>query len=217
MRMRMLALLLIAAVAVAGAQEKKTTKDMKGSKDMKPAKDMKSAKYPDMNAPQSEQMKKLEKTLAGTWSLDEKFEPMMGMPGGAGKGTETVKRGPGGNSLHSDLKSTGAMGPFTGHGLMWYDAKAGGYRSIWCDTMTPTGCDDSTIGKWQGNDLVFEGDSEMPPEMGGGKMHMVQKFTAITPNSFTFSMDGTMNGQNMHMMTIKYKKAGGMAAAATKQ
>jgi len=205
----MLALLLIAAVAVAGAQDKKATKDMK------PAKDMKAAKKPlmDMNAPQSEQMKKLEKMLVGAWNLDETFESMMGMPGGKGKGTEVAKRGPGGNSLHSDLKSTGPMGSFTGHGLMWYDAKAGGYRSIWCDTMTPTGCDDSTIGKWQGDDLVFEGDSDMPPEMGGGKMHMVQKFTNITPNSFTFSMDGAMNGQNMHMMTIKYKRAGAGATA----
>jgi hypothetical protein len=203
----MLVLLLIAAVTAVSAQEKKTTKEMK------PAKDMKSDKHPEMNAPQSEQMKKLEKALAGTWALDETFEPMMGMPGGKGKGTEVTKRGPGGNSLVSDLKSTGAMGPFSGHGLTWYDAKAGGYRSIWCDTMTPTGCDDSGVGKWQGNDLVFEGDSVMPPEMGGGKMHMVQKFSDITPNSFTFSIDGSMNGQNMHMMTIKYKRGGGMAAA----
>ncbi|MDP9268321.1 MAG: DUF1579 domain-containing protein [Acidobacteriota bacterium] len=207
--MRMLALLLIAAVVVAGAQEKKDANHMK---------DMKAPKKADMNAPQSAEMKKLEKMLAGTWSLDETFESMMGMPGGKGKGTEVSKRGPGGNSLHSDLKSTGPMGSFTGHGLMWYDAKAGGYRSIWCDTMTPQGCDDSGIGKWQGNDLVFEGDSDMPPNMGGGKMHMVQKFSDITPNSFTFSMDGTMNGQNMHMMTIKYKRAGGgMSATATKQ
>jgi hypothetical protein len=208
----MLALLLIAVIAAAGAQEKKTTKDMK------PAKDMKAGKPPDMNAPQSAEMKKLEKMLAGTWSLDETFESMMGMPGGKGKGTETVRRGPGGNSLSSDLKSSGPMGPFTGHGLMWYDAKAGGYRSIWCDTMTPTGCEDSGVGKWQGNDLVFESDSDIPSQMGGGKMHMVQKFSDLMPNSFTFSMDGTMNGQNMHMMTIKYKKAGGgMAATATKK
>jgi len=210
MRMRMLALLLAAAVAVAGAQEKKTTKDMKGSKDMK------AGKMPDMNAPQSAEMKKLEKMLAGSWMLDETFEAMMGMPGGKGKGTETVKRGPGGNSLVGDVKASSAMGPFAGHALMWYDAKAGGYRSIWCDTMSPNGCDDSGVGKWQGNDLVFESDSDIPAQMGGGKMHMVQKFSDVTANSFTFSMDGTMNGKNVHMMTIKYKRAGGMAPVATK-
>ena len=211
MRMRMLVLLLIAAVVAAGAQEKKTAKDMK------PAKGMKADKHPSMNAPQSEQMQKLEKILAGTWSLDEQFEPMEGMPGGKGKGTEVVKRGPGGNSLVSDLKSTSAMGSFTGHGLMWYDAKAGGYRSIWCDTMTAKGCEDSGIGKWQGDKLVFEFDSEMPPEMGGGSIHMVETFSDVTPKSFTFAMDGTMNGHNMHMMTIKYKKVGGMSATATKK
>lgn len=204
MRIRMLALLLLVAVAGASAlmsQEKKAAK---------PAEN-KAASM--MNVPQSAEMKKLEKMLVGSWTLDGTFEPMMGMPGGKGKGTEVAKRGPGGHSIHSDLKSTGPMGPFTGHGLMWYDAKASAYHSIWCDSSTPA-CDTSTLGNWQGNDLVFEGDSEMPPEMGGGKMHMVQKFSDITPNSFTFSMDGTMNGQNMHMMTLKYKRAGGATAAA---
>jgi len=203
-----------AALACAGTQEKMAGKDAKADKPMKGSKDMKAGKMPDMNAPQSAEMKKLEKMMVGTWTLDETFEATMGMPAGKGKGTETVKRGPGGNSLVGDMKANSAMGPFTGHALMWYDAKAGGYRSTWCDTMSPNGCDDSGIGKWQGNDLVFEGDSDIPAQMGGGKMHMVQRFSDVTGNSFTFSMDGTMNGKNMHMMTVKYKRAGGMPAAA---
>jgi hypothetical protein len=207
MRMRMLSVLLIAGLSLALAQEKMDHAKMEtGKKDSKPA-------ASPMSVPQIEEMAKLEKAFAGTWSLDEKFEPMPGMPGmdkgGTGKGTEVIKRGPNGNSLVSDLKSTSTMGPFTGHGLMWWDAKAGGYRMVWCDSATPM-CDAGMLGKWQGNDLVVEGDSEMPPEQGGGKMHMVQKFTEITPNSFTFTIDSSMNGGPMtHMMTIKYKRVGG--------
>jgi hypothetical protein len=198
MRIRILMLALAAVAAIGLAQDKGT-----------PAAKQQPAASP-MSIPQVSEMARLEKAFAGRWSLDEKFEPMPGMPGmekgGTGKGRETIKRGPNGNSLVADLTSTSTMGPFTGHGLMWWDGKA--YHSIWCDSGTPW-CDDSMKGSWVGNDLVFEGDSPLPAEMGGGVMHMVQKFSDIKPNSFTFTIDGGMQGTpSAHMMTIKYTRVG---------
>ena len=219
MRMRILVLLVIAAMSAASAQDKdKKMSGMGHDKDMKASKDMKGGKMPMMASKQSPEMAKLEKMLAGTWSIDVKSEPMMGMPADTGKGTDVVKRGPGGNSLTSDVRSTSAMGPFTGHGVYWYDATAGGYKAVWCDTETPSGCALNGIGKWQGDDLVFEFDSAMPPNMGGGKMHMKETFSDVKPASFTFSIDGGPSADKMqHMMTIRYKKAGGSATAATKK
>lgn len=197
MRMRRLILALVAVAAIGLAQDK-----------AKPADKAKQqpAGNP-MSIPQVAEMARLEKAFAGAWSLDEKFEPMPGMDkGGTGKGRETIKRGPNGNSLVADLTSGSTMGPFTGHGLMWWDGKA--YHSIWCDSGTPW-CDDSMKGKWVGNDLVFEGDSPLPAEMGGGVMHMVQKFSDIKPGSFTFTIDGGMKGKPAaRMMTIKYTRVG---------
>jgi hypothetical protein len=199
MRMRMaLLVMMFAALAVAGAQEKKA------------ATNAKPAGMP--KAKQSAEMAKAEKMFAGNWVLDEKFEamPEMGMPQAAtGKGMETTKRGPGGNSLISDMKSTSSQGPFTGHGVMWYDPMAGGYQATWCDSDSPMGCMLNGTGKWQGNDLVFEFDAPMPPEMGGGKMHMRESYTDIKSDSFTFSIATGPNASQMKpMMTIKYKRAG---------
>ena len=86
-------------------------------------------------------MQKLRKIVVGTWSTTEKMEPAPLAPKGAtGKGTATFKNGPGGLSLIQDYESSGTMGSFTGHGVMWWDPQAGGFKGIWCDSMTPTGC-----------------------------------------------------------------------------
>src|SRR4051812_12939771 len=174
MRMRILVLVLIAAVAVAVAQTKAKAGSAKAQKPAASA----------MTVPQGEEMKRLEKALAGNWTLDEKFDPMPGVPGmdkgGVGKGKETIKRGPGGHSLVQELNSSSSMGPFQGHGVTWWDARVNAYRSVWCDSSAAW-CDTSMTGKFEGEDLVFEGDSDMPAEMGGGKMHMVQRFAGIKP------------------------------------
>jgi hypothetical protein len=116
------------------------------------------------------------------------------------------KNGPGGLSLIQDYKSSGAMGSFAGHGVMWWDAKAGGYQGIWCDSMTAAGCTvNKGITKWDGNNLV--GTDEM--DMMGQKMAVKEAWTDITPNSFTFTMEGGPPGGEMkRMMTIKYTRAG---------
>jgi len=163
----------------------------------------------------SPEMQKLSKMVVGTWNTTEKHEPSPWAPKGAtGKGTVVFKNGPGGLSLVQDYKSSGAMGSFAGHGVMWWDAKAGGYQGIWCDSMTPAGCQISKgVTKWEGNNLVGTDESEMM----GHKMAMKETWSDVTPDSFTFAMDGGPPGGEMkRMMTIKYTRAGAPKTEAKK-
>src|SRR5689334_21951304 len=109
------------------------------------------------------EMQKLTKMLAGTWSTAEKFEVNEMMPqGGKGSGTAVIKPGPGGLSLVEDYHSHGGLGSFSGHGVFWWDEKAKGYRSVWCDTMTPGGCAVANgLGSWEGDSLVFNDEQDM--------------------------------------------------------
>ena len=223
MRMRMLCLLLLAALSVAAAQEKKPA----------PAKPKKAPMQMDMvcgqgkpamsmMAKQSPEMAKIEKLLAGNWTLVATMEPMpeAGMNQRVvSKGTQTSKRGPGGNALIDDMKSSGPTGTMVGHGVLWYNAGVGGYQATWCDNMSSMGCGPNGVGKFVGDDLIFEGDVPLPPEMGGGMMHMKETYSDIKPGSFTFAIDGGPDADHMkHMMTIKYTRTASAkpaAAAAT--
>lgn len=212
MRMRILGLILIATLAVAAAQEKKPAKATGKKMEAMPA------GMPMMK--QSPEMAKLQKLFAGAWTLDATVEPMpeMGMKEQAkSKGTQTSKMGPGGNAMIDEMHASGPTGKIDGHGVVWYDPMSGGYQAVWCDNQTPTGCGMNGVGKFDGDNLVFEGDIKMPPEMGGN-MHMKESYTDITANSFTFSIEGGPDAQHMkHMMTIKYTRAKGAAAATPKK
>jgi hypothetical protein len=193
----------------------------------KPAETMKSQEPPAeaMMKPSKPgpEMEKLKKTFLGTWRTTEKHEPSMWMPkGGTGKGTATYKLGPGGLSLIEDYRSSSSMGgKFMGHGVIWWDDKEKGYKSIWCDNMSPGGCEVSRgVGRWEGNAIMFDNETEM----GEQKMKMTMKevITDITPKGFTFTMDmGPTGGEIKRVMTIKYARAGaaksGEQAAETKK
>lgn len=215
MRMRISWFLVILGLSlgVAPAQEKATKAADKKDTAKAPAAAAKKAAPMDMTAKQSPEMAKLVKMFVGTWAVDEKFEavPEMGpeAQAGTGKGTEVVKAGPAGNSLIADFKARSSMGPFTGHGVIWWDAKAGAYRSLWCDSEGLGGCDAGATGKWEGNDLVFTSNVEMPgPDPKKMmKMKMRQVYSELKPVSFTFYIDSSINGGAMkRMIILKYKK-----------
>jgi hypothetical protein len=104
------------------------------------------------------------------------------------------------------------MGAFAGHGVTYWDAKEQAFKSFWIDSMSGQG--EISTGKWEGNDLVFTGESEMQ----GKKYKTLQKFTDITPTSFTFKLASAEEGGEMKEgMTIKYKKVGGAAETASKR
>ena len=162
----------------------------------------------------SPQIEKLAGKIVGTWNTNEDFEVSEMMPkGGKGHGTAVIKKGPGGLSVTEDYHSRGGMGAFAGHGVFWWDDKANGYKSVWCDNTSPTGCSVSNgLGKWEGNDVVFNDEQEMM----GKKMAMKEVYTDIKPSSFTMTIDGSQDGGPMkRQMTIKYTKAGAKVTKTT--
>jgi hypothetical protein len=206
--MRKIAVCLALGLAMmAAAQDKPKSKEM--------AKPMAKKTGGEMAMPMvkpSPEMQRLSKMVVGTWNTTEKQEPSPWAPKGAtGKGKAVFKSGPGGLSIVQDYKSSGGMGSFAGHGVIWWDAKAGGYQDLWCDTG---GCQPSKgVAKWEGDNLV--GSDEL--EMMGHKMAMKKTWSDITPNSFTLVMDGGPPGGEMkRMMTIKYTRAGAAKAEAKK-
>ena len=71
--------------------------------------------------------------------------------------------------------SSGMMGPnFSGFGTFWWDPKAQVYRGLWCDSMTPNGCDASGTTKWDGETLVGMMEGEMNGQKTVIKIHLHQ-------------------------------------------
>ncbi len=179
-RMRVFVITLIAAIStLALAQD-----------DAKPARPLASRSAAQAKMPPSPQaspeMTKLIKMMAGNWTVTEKSEPSPMFPnGGSGKGTARMWAGPGGLSLLETYHSSGMMGSnFSGFGTFWWDPKEQVYRGLWCDSMTPNGCDASGTTKWDGETLV----GMMEGEMNGKKT--VSKFTYANwkPDSFVMTM-----------------------------
>jgi len=161
------------------------------------------------------EMSKLIKMMSGNWMVSEKDYPSPMMPnGGTGKGTATITPGPGGLSLIEKYHSSGAMAPnFNGYGTFWWDAKDKVYRGVWCDNMTPNGCDASGTTKWDGDNLVgiMQGEADGKP--------MMTRFTYSDwkPNSFVMTMEMGPDANNLQKaMTITYSKASGAAGTAGK-
>lgn len=181
----------------------------------KPKSDM-SAKQGSMPPPPkpSPEMTKLIKMMSGNWTVTEKVEPSPMMPkGGSGKGTAKLVAGPGNMSLMEVYHSTGAMGSFNGAGTFWWDSKAQLYRGVWCDSMTPGGCDAGGTTKWEGDNLV----GMMEGEMNGQKMVTKFTYSDFKPNSFVMSMASGPDANSLKpMMTITYTKAAAMAAKSEK-
>ena len=150
------------------------------------------------------EMEKLSKMFVGIWSTSEKHEPWKIAPeGGTGKGSDTVRLGPGGMSLISDYKASDPMGKFAAHGVIWWDAKEQGYKSLECQNRSPAGCEVGGTWKWEGNDLVLH-------EEG-----IKEAWTDITTTSRTFYMDAsTESGPIKRVMTIRYIKSGRTEASA---
>jgi hypothetical protein len=159
------------------------------------------------------QMTKLIKMMSGTWTVTEKAEPGPMFPkGGTGKGTARLWAGPGGMSLMEMYHSNGVMGAFNGAGTFWWDPKAQVYHGLWCDNMTPGGCDASGTTKWEGDSLV----GMMEGEMNGQKMMTKFTYSDFKPNSFVMTMASGPDANSLKpMMTVTYTKAA-MAAKSEK-
>lgn len=173
----------------------------KGSMDKKPAQNSMSMPMPTP----SPEMQKLTKMMAGAWRTNETFEVSDMMPkGGTGSGKVVITTGPGGLSLIENYNSNGDIGAFAAHGVFWWDEKAQGYRTLWCDNTTPTGCAVANgLGNWEGGKVVFHDEQEMM----GKKEAMKETITSDKPGSMTFVMEASEPGGPMKkIMTIQYTK-----------
>jgi hypothetical protein len=97
------------------------------------------------------------------------------------------------------------MGNFQGMGATWFDPADKMYHSFWCDNMSPTGCQIIGTGKWEGDNLVFTGESEM----NGQKFTQKMVYSDIKPDSYTWAMSmGPSGGELKPFMTVQYTKVG---------
>jgi hypothetical protein len=152
----------------------------------------------------SHEIASLIKAMEGSWTTSETMEPSPYGPGGSGHGTSKMWAGPGGMSLMQHYVSSGPMGSFSGVGASWWDSAAKVYRGVWCDNMTPTGCDASGSSKWDGDKLV----GTMEGEMNGQKMITKMTYSDFKPDSFVMTMESGPDMNSLKkMMTIKYTKA----------
>lgn len=205
--MKSLIALLLAVLfsLTAVAQEKKAS----GKAPAKGARKSASAPPMPMVKPAPE-MEKITKSFAGTWRAEEKHEASDMMPAGTSTGIDMVKVGPGGLSLVSDYRAKGDMGAFVGHGIIWWDGKDKVYKALWCDSMSPAGCENGGTGQWQGDNLVFNAEGEMM----GKRYQMRNVYADIKPDSYTFSIDMSEGRPMKRVMTIHYTRAAKSKAMA---
>lgn len=207
MRLRTLVfLVLVLSLPLAGQTTKKTDhkppekKQAAITPEAKPATETQPVLQP------SPEMRKLWSALVGRWKVSGKILDEQWAPGGAsGAGSETVRRGPKGFSIISDAQMDfGKMGPFAGHGVIFWDAKQQAYTGFWCDSWTPT-CEPTGLGKWEGDKLVFN--SEMP--MGEQKVPVRQTYSNFSKEGFDWSMEtGDGKGAWKPAMSLKYERSG---------
>ena len=190
LRVTILALLGGLGGALLGAQDAAPSAKPAAAKDSMPM---------PMTKPTPE-MAKMIKLMAGNWTVTEKHDPSPMMPkGGSGKGTAVMTPGPGGTSLMEKYQSTGAMGPnFNGFGTFWWDPKQQLFRTVWCDNMTPNGCDTSGTTKWEGDKLV----GMMESEMNGQKMFTRFVYSDFKPGSFIMTMEVGTDPNNMKKASV---------------
>jgi hypothetical protein len=156
----------------------------------------------------SPQIEKLAKMISGRWRVSEAWDANDLVPkGGQGYGYAVIWSNPGGLWIEQQYHSSGPLGAFAGHGVIWWDDKAQGYKSLWCDNMTPGGCTVANgLGKWEGNNVVFDDQQETM-----GKKQVTKEVMATADSSsFTLTMSGSENGGAMKRgLVITYTSDGG--------
>jgi hypothetical protein len=152
---------------------------------------------------QSVEMQKITDSFVGLWKTATTIEPGGFSPsGGTGEGRSSITSGPAGNSVRELARSHGALGRFAGFGLMWWDRNAAMYRQVWCDNMSPNGCD-TFNGHWESGNLVFDGTANAQ----GNAMKLRSTYSAIAINSFVYTLEASVGDAPMKkMMTIKYER-----------
>jgi hypothetical protein len=140
-------------------------------------------------------MQKLLNAMSGRWTCHFEYAPSERLPnGGTAEGEATFRVGPGGLSMLEDEKANEPDGQLVGLSVTWWDAKAQGYRAIWCSNKMPGGCIVmSRLAKWEGNDFAL-GDEFT---RDGKKFVFREVVSDITPNSFTQTLSQGEAGKEL--------------------
>ena len=153
----------------------------------------------------SPQIKSLTAALAGKWSTDETYESMYLTPkGGAGKGEQFFRPGPGGFTLLEDYHSKTPAGELFGTGVVWWD-EAKGLQHIWCINVYADGCEmfppsPQPGPKWDGKQLAIQ----FEQSQDGQKMIWREVISNIQRRSFLQTVDiGDPGGPLKRWLTIR--------------
>jgi hypothetical protein len=162
-------------------------------------------------------MQSLAKALAGRWAISEAFAPSgnnadgIATPnGGAGRGEELWRSGPGGFTFMEEAHDFTPAGEVYITGYMWWDDANKKFRGMECNSQWPQGCDaESAISRvalsWDGKQLVVDFKSKDDPR----KIEWHEVFSDITPTSFVQTGDiGQPDGSLKRFVTIHARRVG---------
>ena len=142
------------------------------------------------------------KTMEGRWKAVVKSWNGPGEPS-VSEGTSDARMILGGRYLEETFQSTMMNAPFEGHGLTGYDNATQRYWFSWIDNMS-TGMMSGTGSMDDAGKLLTVTATTTGPDGKPAEVRMVTKL--VDANNRTFSMYGTMGGQEMLMMEITYTR-----------
>jgi hypothetical protein len=153
----------------------------------------------------SAELKQLSEVIGGSWNTVVTYEPTPASPkGGTGAGSESVRVGPGGQSLIIETSSKSNSGEFRGLGVITRSKPNEGYKLHWFTSASPHASE--FIGKWHGQSVVFDG-REWVGEQEMASRHSI---TNIKQNSFDYAIDmGPSPDKLRRTATLRFTKAGG--------
>jgi hypothetical protein len=127
------------------------------------------------------QIQKFARLIVGTWDFAGFSAPGAPVPR-KDTGRAVIKFGPANRSLIEDFYSEGDTGKIDALGIFWWDDKAQGYRTMFCDPREPNGCTVyDGVGQWEGNTLVFD----IVVQVRGIPAYIKEVISPSTPDSFT--------------------------------
>jgi hypothetical protein len=156
-------------------------------------------------AVKSAELKQLSEVIGGSWNTAVTYEPTPASPkGGTGAGSETVRTGPGGQSLIIETSSTSHTGEFRGHGVITWSKPNEGYQLHWFTSASPHASE--FIGKWHGQAVLFNGREWI----GEQEMASRHSITNIKKNSFDYAIDmGPSADKLRRTATLRFTRASG--------
>ncbi len=153
----------------------------------------------------SPEMERLATLVVGTYKIVERHHARPGGTEWVAQGTATYTPGPDGKSVLEQYASDGPRGTFSAIAVIWWDAKAGVFKHLECETGESCGVVDDA-GTWEGSALVFRRQFEYQ----GRKVQAEDRYELARPGSLEvtsrFSIDG---GPLTTAMTISYARLAG--------